>query len=541
MSKITNFFSLLLGKKQPQPQQKTGHKGPKAYGNPSYAGGQYGGAKWNRGLSASGSGFAINHFETRQNARTAIHEVPQARAMVSRKADTVVDTGIKLESTPDHELLGISEDQAQQWARKVESRFDMWCRDKKQSRNEQLSFYQMQRMYMFSQERDGECFTRLYYSNDQRLINPLQFQMIDPNQIRGDAVTSSFGPNGSIGDGIDRDNKGREIRYHVWFYDERSGKYEQKEIPARGNKSGRTFMLHGFAPEYAGQQRGFSRLAHAIQEFENLTDFTASQIKKAIMQSSVAMYVKPSQDNDSSQPFESITNNFAGPQAANSSLAQSPSETSTDEDALPVNYCDMPEATFDTPGSIGVFNLKSGEDLKAFENKTQAESFGTFVDSFMSYLSAASDIPVEVVTMKFGQNYSASRATLLLFWRVAEIWRMEMNTDLNDPIYEQWLSEEIAQGNIQAPGWSDKNMRAAWLKCEWIGAPMPNIDPMRTAKADKEYLSMSATTVERVARNLNGSRASANISKNKKTFSEMPVPHWEDNSGSEEVTEEDDG
>ena len=135
-------------------------------------------------------------------------------------------------------------------------------------------------------------------------------------------------------------------------------------------------------------------------------------------------------------------------------------------------------------------------------------------------------MPVEVALLKFEQNYSSSRAALLLFWRIAQIWRNEMKADFLDPIYESWMSEEIAGGRIQAPGWSDPLMRAAWLSAWWAGAPMPNIDPMKTAKADQLYVELGAQTIDDVAENYNGSSGKANLAKNSRQFADVPGSPW---------------
>jgi capsid protein len=131
-------------------------------------------------------------------------------------------------------------------------------------------------------------------------------------------------------------------------------------------------------------------------------------------------------------------------------------------------------------------------------------------------------MPVEVLLMKFGSNYSASRAALLLFWRVALRWRQEMASDCLNPIYEMWLSGEIAAGRIEAPGWSDPRLRAAWLANNWVGSPMPNIDPSKTAKATKMQVEMGLTTLGRAARELNGSDGKANRAKIAREFAEIP-------------------
>jgi lambda family phage portal protein len=501
-----------------------------------------GGSKWPYGLSASGNTLTLNHFTMRQNARDAYHDNAEARAIVDRYADTVVDIGLMLEPTPKFEMLGITAEQAEKWSETVASAFDSWARSKKQHRAEQMTFYQAQRLYEIFQQRDNDIFVRLFYSASRNLLNPLQFSFIDPNQIRGYAFTSTYAQYSNV-DGINRDERGREKSYNIWYIKPGTQyNYDSTTIPRKGAKSGRVFMLHGFAPEYAGQHRGYSRLAHALQDFENLTDFSSAHIKKAINQSNITMYTKPSQNNPASSPFEGVlTNHGAGPAVEQFGSNPNPAvDAENVGDIQRVSYCPLPEATLATPGSVGVFNLEEGEDLRAFESSAPSESYDKFVDAFTSYLAASMSMPLEVLLMKFNQNYSASRGALLLFWRVAQIWREEMGADFLNPIYEQWLSEEIAAGRISAPGWSDPRMRSYWLTNRWIGAPMPNIDPLRTSKADKEYVEMGAQTLDRVARNLNGSSGKANRMKLSREFQELPPSPWAKNGNPNESRNEKD-
>lgn len=499
-----------------------------SYGNNQLHGS--GGGKWPYSIPGNGTGMYINHTTARLNARAAYQETPQAKALVDRFADTVADTGLTLESIPKAEILGISAEQAEKWAGVIAARFDLWARSKKQHRSETFTWYQSHRMYQIFQHRDNDIFSRLFYSPDRRLLNPLQFDFIDPSQIRGDALTSTWGIQ-HYDDGITRDTRGRELSYKVWLQKKNKPGYDMVEIPRVGSKSGRVFMLHGFCPLFAGQSRGFSRLAHIIQEFQEVTNFSLAQIKKAINESNITMYVKPAQDAPATNPMDGIlTNRGAGPAASQFGSDPTPGAGAggvTPESVSPVDYYAIPEATTDTPGSTAVFNLNSGEDLKAFQGTTPSEHFDTFVDAFCSYMAASAGMPLEVLLMKFGTSYSASRAALVLFWRVAGIWREEMAADYLNPTYEMWLSEEIAAQRVQAPGWLNPTLKAAWLNCRWIGSPMPNIDPMRTAKADQLYATLGAQDLDRVAINLNGSDGRANRAKLKRQYAELPDPPWQ--------------
>jgi lambda family phage portal protein len=500
------------------------------YGSNGHAGG-YGGAKWEGGLSSDGSPLILDHSRLRRNARNAYHGTPQAKSLVDRYADTVADTGLMLEPAPKAEILGISTESAERWASMVSESFDSWARSKNQHRAGTINFYQSQRLYQIFQHRDNDIFTRLYYSSEKKLLNPLQYEFIDPDQIRGDALTTNYGFQGND-DGIIRDSQGRETAYRICIKEKDKNKIVQFKpvtIPAIGERSKRIFMLHGFIPEYAGQGRGYSRLAHALQEFQNITDFSLAQIKKAINESSITMYVKPSPDAPASNPVvDALSRGGAGPVANQVGSNPTPSECATNTQAT-VAFNELPETTRRAPGSDGYFNLEGGEDLKPFQGTAPAASFDKFVDAFTSHLSASLSMPLEVMLMKFNQNYSASRGSLILFWRVAQIFRDEMASDFLNPIYEMWLAGEIAAGRISAPGWLDPRLRAAWLNNRWIGSPMPNIDPKRTADADMTYVELGAQTLDRVAKNLNGSSGKTNRAKLTREYSELPIAPWNKN------------
>jgi lambda family phage portal protein len=491
-----------------------------------------GGSKWLGGLSRSGTAPLLNHTLLRLNARSAYHTSLEARGIVERHTDSVVDVGLRLSPTPDADVLGISPVEAERWASQVEAAFDLWARSRTALRSENMSFYQAQRLAGICQQRDGEYFIRLYYSPRRDLPNPLQISFIDPAQIRGVGYTNTISSPMPIGDGIDRDEDGRETAYDIWVL-KSDGTYQTTKIPAVAARSGRTLMIHGYQPEYPGQGRGYSRLAHALQEFENITDFKSSEIKKAIAQSSLFAFVKPSPDNPASNPFESIAH--AGPVETStlSEQAQSLVEGTGISSEDVVDYVALPEATIKVPGSVGVFNLSEGEELKPFTNSSPVASFNEFITSLASHLSASLSIPLEVVLMRFNQNYSASRAALILFWRVAQIWREEMASDFLNVVYENWLAGEIASGRISAPGWSDPRLRGAWLKNQWIGAPMPNIDPTKTAAADQMYAEMGAQTLDRIALNLNGSSGKSNRVKLRREYAELPPAPWKNKPVSE--------
>ena len=68
------------------------------------------------------------------------------------------------------------------------------------------------------------------------------------------------------------------------------------------------------------------------------------------------------------------------------------------------------------------------------------------------------------------------------------------------PVYAWVISEAVARGYLQAPGFFDDPVRrAAWLGATWRGAPMGQLDPLKEAKAAKEWLGIpGALTIQQL-------------------------------------------
>ena len=479
-----------------------------------------GGSGWPWGVANRGRPRTLRHYRMLLNGRDAYHDSVQARAIVSRKADNVAGIGLRVEPLPVASVLGISDITADTWSRDVAHRFDLCMRDKKQNRSETMTGYQSQHFYIIGKERDNDVFIRLYYSGDRGLQNPLQFEFIDPTQIKGSALTNTAAPYRKFKDGIERDDRGREKAYEIWVPDA-DGHLKSVKVQATGPKSKRKFMLHGFTPEYAGQGRGYSPLGFAIQKFENITDLESSHIKKAINQSSIMMTVE-NETNDPGDPTLGVDGGqYAGPSETVSQFGENavPDSTALGVDPRAMR---MQGAEIKEPGSTVMIAPGRGDKFKEIGLKAPADSFHEFLDAFTAHLSAATGMPIEVLLMRFNQNYSASRATLILFWRKVVIDREEMAAGYFTPYYEMWLSEEIAAGRIQAPGWSDPVLKAAWLNAAWVGMPLPDIDPSKTAKAAEIRTALGHQTGKRGAREFNGSDFDMNATTIEREYGQRP-------------------
>jgi len=483
------------------------------------------GGKSARGLSRYESVLIKDHWALRQNTRVVVDTSTQARAILNRSKDTVVGNGLKPDPRPAFNILGITREAAKEWAENWAEILNLWALSKDSDLTGHNNFYQNQALIKWFLDRDGEFFIRLTYSDDPNLINPVQISFIDPNQIRGDEFTTSFGPTVQD-DGIIKDDNGKPTAYKVWMTDNKKiGHFRNVVIPAFDEKTGRPVMIHGFKREWAGQTRGIPEISHSLQEYEDITSFDAATTKKRTIESTLGLIVENEQQDPGDLGLASINNQEGAGLVTTEKSAPTPAPTNLGVNG--VTSCVMDEATFTESGSVVVLGAQQGDKLKAIPAATPAEKTGEFVDYKMGYLAPAFGMPVTIAKMQMGKAHSASRAELGMYADIIAIKISDLAADALNTIAGAVLSEEIAAGRVQAPGFSDPILKAAWSNMNWIGNPLPDVDPLKTKQGIKLDLELGLTDFDTEAQKLNGSSGEANRLKLAKQLDELPTDPFE--------------
>lgn len=470
------------------------------------------GAKYVEGLRHlnAASGLKLDTEKVLKQARIAYHDSTIAKSIVDRYAMLGIGSGLFLEAAPQAELLNRSPEQLVEWSLDVQRRFHLWAKSKDSDISESMTFYQLQNFFMKSQHRDGEYFGRIHYINGE-----IKIGTFDPTQLE-EGITDGV----RFDNGVHRNEYGAIDKYRIRVSDKKVAifpKYTSRNKP---------LIIHGFMPDYSGQVRGLSQIAHLLQECKLLADYQIFELIKAGLQASLNLWVKPSKDAPATNIFDDMGNN-AGP------LAEYEEDSIPAEDNPPVDpvtYKRMDEAVAST-GGLSVMSLNAGEELKSFDPSSPNEAFSSFNKAIEEIVYSSVNLPPEIGRMTFNSNYSASQAAILMFWDILKIWRDELASDFLDIIYTTWLDNEIARGRIQCPGWSDPFLRKAWSYCEWTGRSKPHIDPVKYAQGEKLKIELGATTQERIARETNGSNAALNRARLKRELADMPEIPWQKKTG----------
>jgi hypothetical protein len=164
-----------------------------------------------------------------------------------------------------------------------------------------------------------------------------------------------------------------------------------------------------------------------------------------------------------------------------------------------------------------------GDTLKPAPDLSPGETAKEFIGFVSDDVSACLNMAPEVVDMKFGSSFTASKGSLGLQDIEARIERDDLESDLEDPIYFAWLSGEIAAGRVQAPGWSDPIIRAAWLKKRMTADPPIILNPVQEATATEKNVAMARMDLAEAAENLNGSDYETNAANLTKQLDILPT------------------
>ena len=434
---------------------------------------------------------------------------PVATAALKRQRTNIVGAGLRLKSNIDRETLGLTQEQAEAWQKRVQAEFDLWAQRKQACDATGVNnFYGMQQLVCLSWPMSGDVFAlvkrvpatplmpyslRLHILEADRVRTPTDAKSVGGsvvNSISSGMTTGKTEAGNYIYDGVEVDNNGAIIAYHIantypYQFDGEETKFVRVE--AYGKETGLPNVLHIMDAERPEQYRGVPYLAPVIEPLLQLRRYTEAEITAAVVQSFFTAFITTEKDGDSAIP-----NEVGG---------DGVQEASKDP-----NEYEMGAGTLNF--------LEPGEDVKFGAPTHPNTGFDKFVRALYEQIGACLEEPADLLMMSFNASYSASRAALLEAWKAYRMRREWLADDFCRPVFELWLTEAVARGRISAPGFlTDPLIRQAYLGSEWIGPAQGQLDPTKEVQAATMAIAAGLSTHEAEAEKLNGSQFSANADK----------------------------
>jgi lambda family phage portal protein len=437
-----------------------------------------------------------NNYTLRQRSRMLYMASPVAASAIKTNRTNVIGCGLRLQARPKMEVLGLSPDTARAWQRKTEAEFELWAARKRSCDATGINdFYGIQQLALMSWLLSGDVFCVIKQAAPTpRSPYSLRLHLIEADRVSTPGtpgatlsnITEGIAKNGNkIYDGVEVDRGGAITAYYICNNYPNELKLQTNEwnrIEAYGAQTGLPNVLQIMDTERPEQYRGVSYLAQVIEPLLQMRRYTESELTAALIESFFTAFVKT--ENPEENPF-----NEAG---------EAEIRHSDDEYEM-------------GPGQINY--MKPGEDVIFGTPSRPNSRFEGFVRCLCEQVGAALEIPADLLLKSFNASYSASRAALLEAWKAFKMRRVWFVADFCKPVYEIWLSEAIARGRIQAPGYfTDPLVHEAWLGSEWVGPSQGQLDPTKEIEAEVLAVEHGFSTHEQSTIKLNGGQWEANVS-----------------------------
>lgn len=421
-----------------------------------------------------------------------------ARGLVRRFVTNAINTGLHLEATPEEKILDKQEEQLAEWSEDVENRFKLWEKNAyKCDFNERLTFGSLQ----------AEAYREALVAGDVLVMLQQDPRTREPRVrlISGDRVQTPLNYRLSAGTtvrhGVELDARGRHVAY--WIIQE-DGTF--KRVPAYGEKSGRriAWLVYGTDKRYE-DVRGTPILALMIQGLKEIDRYRDATLRKAVINSMLAMYIAKGEDNLSSRPLTR-------------GATKNGTETTIDNSGEPRKF-----RTAEMIPGLVLDELQHGEEPKTFQTNNTVESFGAFEEAMIAAFAWANEIPPEILTLTFSSNYSASQAAISEFKLFLNPTRTRFGAEFCAPVYEDWLLSQVRLRTVVAPGLleafndnAQDYIYGAWVASDWSGHVKPSLDPVKTTRSYTEQAEQGFVDRERASREINGTSFKKNVKKLKR-------------------------
>ncbi len=443
-----------------------------------------------------------NNYTLRQRGRMLYMGAPIATSAVNTNRTKIVGTGLAVKPSISPERLGLSPDEAKDWASRTEEEFKLWA-DKKQNCDATAmnSFTELQQIAVVSWLSSGDVFA-LFQREATTPLNPysLRIHLLEADRISTptaggvplygitDGVNLTNG--NRIYDGVEVNTAGKVLAYHICNqYPHESSllrpTLEWTRVLAYGRRTGLPNILHLMSGERPEQYRGVTYLAQAMEPILQMRRFTESTLMAALVQTYFSAWVTTSTDQ-SEIPFNETGDSVIG-----------------EGNPPPAEQMDSENDYEMGPGTVN--HMAEGENITFGNPNIPTATFDEFMKSIAKLCGAALEIPQEVLMKEFNSSYSSARAALLEAWDAFKMRRNWLVSDFCQPIYEMWLTEAVARGRISAPGFfDDPAIRAAWCRARWMGPVQGQLDPLKEVNAAIKHTEKGFKTHEQVTLEMGG-------------------------------------
>lgn len=434
-------------------------------------------------------------------AYDSIRNDPYLSNAVRIARDSIIGNGFRLRLHPDHTYLGISFQEAMDWARKAQAIFRV--------HSEGMSKHSdAMGQHSFTRSMQTQLVTKIASGSNLGLIRAKErittpqltcMQKIDPARIRNPMGQAD---NDRFRKGVELDDDGQPIAIHIANrhpndYNGVQETYRTVRVPIK-DRWGRYIALHGFNQSQVDMHHGISEMVSALVPGRMLSEFNRVHLESAIAQSVFAATIKS--DLNYADAMQVV-----GADSVKLMLAQN--QGLDPSAAMQLSYLNSMNGFYRERAmqlnGAQVNHLAPHEELQLHRAETINNGAAEFDRSQVRRVAAGVGSPVHNMSQDYQSlSYASGRIAETNSWRHFKVERDHISEDTGIPYAAAVIEEEIITGRFEMPG----NLRAeqfyeyrdALMLGEFMSWGKPVIDPVKERKGQQLQLQMGSTSLTRI-------------------------------------------
>ncbi len=441
---------------------------------------------WNPSLRSADAAWLWDRDKAVARTRELLAQEPWAQGGVDSKLDMVIGASWRPSIKPDAMVLGISDDQAAEMGRLIESNFRIWAEDPlfRGDAEEQLNFSLQLHMQTMEQEVTGDGLSILRWKEQPGWGFRTALQVIDSDRLSN--------PNGApdsdvLRGGVEKDPRwGAPVAAHIrnahpadLTMGVSRGAMTWERVDWR-QPWGRPQVLHLYEKKRPGQSRGVSKLIAGLARFKQMARLAENELANAVINALFAA---------------TITSSF-DPALAQQNLMES---ATADYQTLRAGFYDTANPLL---GGARIQHLFPGDELKFLTSPRETADFEGFTTVFLRSIASGLGITYEQMSGDWSNvNYASARMALIEVWRGIMSSRARVAAMVAFPVLLAVTEDALDQGLFDLPAGAPSlyEAPAAWLRGSWIGPARGWWDPVKEPLGALLQMQLGAATGEDIA------------------------------------------
>mgnify|MGYP002700098264 CR=1 FL=1 len=396
-----------------------------------------------------------------------------AHGALATKLQYVIGGGLQPEPAIDYEFLNLDAAEAETINANIKRVFLKFANDKRGDYRELKDFFEMQADVYHAKNLNGDAWVLLPWIEDKGTPFNTRLHAIEADRICNPGEKKDTE---KMRNGLTFDDRGRIKKIHIAPSHPGQGKKQKADQWKTVNfkrANGWLNVLHiANKNNRPGQVTGVPDLTPVMSAIKQMGAYIDAELLGSVISNKFTVFVK------SNTPGAA---NGLQPGGGMMQPGQQTADDYGDEDPLEL-------------GDGLVVSLGQDEEIQLANPSRPNPNFGPYIDKLATHIGSALGLPFELLLKHFTASYSASKAALLMFTNWLAVERLAMVRGFCRPVFELIIDEAVASGRLVLPGYlADDDKRAAYLQCAWHGAPIGEIDELKSANAAKVRMESRTT------------------------------------------------